>query len=215
MEHLNAIAKPSTFVCPDCKGSLWRVDGSRPARFDCSREGVSCDHNTFRDGTGRSVVETMFYDGPPFVKSHAWIGDNAGQFADPAGPSATDLLWPVLAVVAADGSPLFVKRPWLRPARCLPLREKQGRFSPCCPRTWAAPAALSFFGAHRNGTGRAHLKYRARRRSDSRDSPQRLWGLSRPLSFRPGGTCRSLDGSQASGGALCPRASRWLASSPA
>ena len=35
MEHLNAIAKPSTFVCPDCKGSLWRIDGSRPSRFRC------------------------------------------------------------------------------------------------------------------------------------------------------------------------------------
>ena len=35
MEHLKAIAKPSTFVCPDCKGSLWKVDGSRPARFRC------------------------------------------------------------------------------------------------------------------------------------------------------------------------------------
>lgn len=60
---------------------------------DCSREGVRCDHSTFRDGAGRSVVETAFYDGPPFVKSHAWIGDNAGPFADPTGPSATDLLW--------------------------------------------------------------------------------------------------------------------------
>jgi hypothetical protein len=39
------------------------------------------------------VVETVFYDGPSFVKSHAWIGDHAGQFADPDGPSATELLW--------------------------------------------------------------------------------------------------------------------------
>jgi two-component system, chemotaxis family, protein-glutamate methylesterase/glutaminase len=35
MEHLKAIAKPSTFVCPDCSGSLWQVDGARPARFRC------------------------------------------------------------------------------------------------------------------------------------------------------------------------------------
>ena len=47
----------------------------------------------FRDGAGRSVVETVFYDGPSFVKSHAWIGDHAGPFADPDGPSATELLW--------------------------------------------------------------------------------------------------------------------------
>ena len=60
---------------------------------DCTREGIACEHSTFRDGTGRPVVETVFYDGPPFLKSHAWIGDNTGQFGDPTGPSATDLLW--------------------------------------------------------------------------------------------------------------------------
>lgn len=60
---------------------------------DCTREGVVCEHGTFRDGAGRVVVETVFFDGPPFVKSHAWIGDNTGPFADPTGPSATDLLW--------------------------------------------------------------------------------------------------------------------------
>lgn len=60
---------------------------------DCTTEGVACQHDVYRDGTGRAVIETVFYDGPPFVKSHAWIGDNAGQFADPNGPSATELLW--------------------------------------------------------------------------------------------------------------------------
>jgi hypothetical protein len=64
-----------------------------PEERDCTAEGVACEHSVYRDGAGRSVVETVFYDGPPFVKSHAWIGDNAGQFADPTGPSATELLW--------------------------------------------------------------------------------------------------------------------------
>ncbi len=35
MEHLQAIARPSTFVCPDCKGSLWEVDGTQPLRYRC------------------------------------------------------------------------------------------------------------------------------------------------------------------------------------
>ncbi len=35
MEHLQAIGKPSTFVCPDCAGSLWEITGSEPARFRC------------------------------------------------------------------------------------------------------------------------------------------------------------------------------------
>jgi len=60
---------------------------------DCTHEGVPCRHSAFQDGAGRTVVETVFYDGQAFVKSHAWIGDDAGQFADPTGPSATDLLW--------------------------------------------------------------------------------------------------------------------------
>lgn len=35
MEHLEAIGKPSPFVCPDCKGGLWAIDGTRPQRFRC------------------------------------------------------------------------------------------------------------------------------------------------------------------------------------
>ncbi len=68
-----------------------------PEERDCTTEGVACEHSIYRDGAGRSVVETVFYDGPPFVKSHAWIGDDAGQFADPTGPSATELLWAFFA----------------------------------------------------------------------------------------------------------------------
>jgi two-component system chemotaxis response regulator CheB len=35
MEHLQAIATPSTFVCPDCSGSLWELKQSDPTRFRC------------------------------------------------------------------------------------------------------------------------------------------------------------------------------------
>ncbi|MBA3773700.1 MAG: chemotaxis protein CheB [Ramlibacter sp.] len=35
MEHLEAIAKPSAFVCPDCKGGLWEVADSQPVRYLC------------------------------------------------------------------------------------------------------------------------------------------------------------------------------------
>jgi two-component system chemotaxis response regulator CheB len=35
MTHLNAIATPSTFVCPDCSGSLWEITGVEPPRFRC------------------------------------------------------------------------------------------------------------------------------------------------------------------------------------
>jgi poly(hydroxyalkanoate) depolymerase family esterase len=76
-----------------------------PEERDCSAEGVACEHSIYRDGAGRSVVETVFYDGPPFVKSHAWIGDNAGQFADPTGPSATELLWAFFAANPRSAGP--------------------------------------------------------------------------------------------------------------
>ncbi|MBX3622037.1 MAG: hypothetical protein KF891_18875 [Rhizobacter sp.] len=35
MEHLEAIATPTTFVCPQCRDALWRLSGSRPLRFIC------------------------------------------------------------------------------------------------------------------------------------------------------------------------------------
>ncbi|HEY4065362.1 MAG TPA: chemotaxis protein CheB [Burkholderiaceae bacterium] len=35
LENLNAIGRPSTFTCPDCHGSLWEIDGSKPPRFVC------------------------------------------------------------------------------------------------------------------------------------------------------------------------------------
>ena len=35
MEHLQAIAEPSTLTCPDCQGVLWMIKGSSPLRFRC------------------------------------------------------------------------------------------------------------------------------------------------------------------------------------
>ncbi|WP_310936117.1 chemotaxis protein CheB [Variovorax sp. UMC13] len=35
VEHLSAIAQPSPFVCPDCKGGLWQIDQTAPTRYRC------------------------------------------------------------------------------------------------------------------------------------------------------------------------------------
>ena len=35
MEHLKSIGKPSTFVCPECDGALWEIEGSKPRSFRC------------------------------------------------------------------------------------------------------------------------------------------------------------------------------------
>jgi poly(hydroxyalkanoate) depolymerase family esterase len=60
---------------------------------DCTAEGVACEHSRFADSDRRIVVETVFYEGPRSGRTHFWVGDRAGRFADPAGPSASELLW--------------------------------------------------------------------------------------------------------------------------
>jgi poly(hydroxyalkanoate) depolymerase family esterase len=63
---------------------------------DCTIKGVACTQMKY--GTSqRSVVETVFYDGKHGdlvgTGTHYWVGDNSGQFADPTGPSASELQW--------------------------------------------------------------------------------------------------------------------------
>lgn len=35
MDELQQVGTPSTLVCPDCKGTLWEISGSRPPRYRC------------------------------------------------------------------------------------------------------------------------------------------------------------------------------------
>jgi len=60
---------------------------------DCTTDGVACERARYADREGRTVVETVFYSGPPSGRTHFWVGDDAGMFADPDGPSASELLW--------------------------------------------------------------------------------------------------------------------------
>ena len=66
------------------------------ATLDCTAEGISCTQTKYGSAR-RSVVETVFYDGKrgDFIGtgSHYWVGDNSGQYADPTGPSASELQW--------------------------------------------------------------------------------------------------------------------------
>ncbi len=66
------------------------------ATLDCTAQGVACTQTKYGSAQ-RSVVETVFYDGKhgDFVGSgsHYWVGDNSGEFADPTGPSASELQW--------------------------------------------------------------------------------------------------------------------------
>jgi poly(hydroxyalkanoate) depolymerase family esterase len=66
------------------------------ATLDCTTEGVPCTQTRY-GSPQRSVVETVFYEGKrgDFIGTgtHYWVGDNSGQFADPTGPSASELQW--------------------------------------------------------------------------------------------------------------------------
>lgn len=35
MDELRQVGRPSTLVCPDCKGSLWEISGASPPRYRC------------------------------------------------------------------------------------------------------------------------------------------------------------------------------------
>ncbi|MDQ2696943.1 MAG: PHB depolymerase family esterase, partial [Pseudomonadota bacterium] len=81
------------------RDSWLRRYGASPAPYestDCTTEGVSCAHLKF-GAPGRSVVETVFYEGErggfTGEGSHYWVGDNRGEFANPNGPSASELFW--------------------------------------------------------------------------------------------------------------------------
>jgi poly(hydroxyalkanoate) depolymerase family esterase len=74
----------------------YSVSATATEAKDCTAKGVACRQMKY--GTPqRSVVETVFYDGKRGdlvgTGTHYWVGDNSGQFADPTGPSASELLW--------------------------------------------------------------------------------------------------------------------------
>jgi poly(hydroxyalkanoate) depolymerase family esterase len=96
------------------------ASGGGAAAASCTAEGVACEHRRYGPAQ-RSVVETVFYEGRRGdslgTGAHYWVGDNSGQFANPTGPSASDLLWaffrahpfaerppPTVAITAAAAS---------------------------------------------------------------------------------------------------------------
>jgi two-component system, chemotaxis family, protein-glutamate methylesterase/glutaminase len=54
VEHLEAIAHPSAFVCPDCKGGLWQIDGAEPVRYR-----RHTDHGFTLATLQKALTETM------------------------------------------------------------------------------------------------------------------------------------------------------------
>ena len=72
------------------------VNSTAVEATDCTAKGVACTQTKY-GSSQRSIVETVFYDGKhgdiTGTGSHYWVGDNSGEFADPNGPSASELQW--------------------------------------------------------------------------------------------------------------------------
>jgi two-component system chemotaxis response regulator CheB len=59
MAHLEAIGKPSTFVCPDCEGALWEIKESDPVRFRC-HVGHGYSIESLLDSQGEDTDATLW-----------------------------------------------------------------------------------------------------------------------------------------------------------
>ena len=59
MEHLKAIAQPSPFVCPDCKGGLWQIDDVAPVRYRC-HTGHAYTLNTLQQALTETMDEALW-----------------------------------------------------------------------------------------------------------------------------------------------------------
>ncbi|VTU15278.1 Chemotaxis response regulator protein-glutamate methylesterase [Variovorax sp. PBL-H6] len=59
MEHLEAIAQPSAFACPDCKGGLWQLDGATPVRYRC-HTGHAFTLNTLQHALTETMDEALW-----------------------------------------------------------------------------------------------------------------------------------------------------------
>jgi two-component system, chemotaxis family, protein-glutamate methylesterase/glutaminase len=59
MQELEAIGRPSTFVCPDCRGSLWEIRDSRPVRYRC-HTGHAYTASTLQHAHAESTDESLW-----------------------------------------------------------------------------------------------------------------------------------------------------------
>jgi two-component system chemotaxis response regulator CheB len=59
MDHLQAIGKPSPFVCPECRGGLWLLEGEAPPRFRC-HTGHAYTLRTLQHAQGEATDEALW-----------------------------------------------------------------------------------------------------------------------------------------------------------
>lgn len=85
---------------------LYGTSSTASSNPDCeyyNQNNFSCKHSYYEDSTGRSLVETIFYNGPTGTANfldtdhgHYWVGGangSEGKWAVKSGPSYPDLIW--------------------------------------------------------------------------------------------------------------------------
>ncbi len=52
-------------------------------------DGTAWEHKQYRNGSGKSSIETLFLEGP----GHGWYGGNPGRFSFPDAPNVSRYIW--------------------------------------------------------------------------------------------------------------------------
>jgi len=84
----------SAEVLRDSWGHCFDIDMRHAASMSCGRDGgTAWEHRRYRDDAGKSVLETLFLDGP----GHGWYGGKPGEFSYPDAPDVSREAWKFFA----------------------------------------------------------------------------------------------------------------------
>ena len=74
----------------DSWGWCFGIDTRHPYKVSNGRVGsTDWEHSRYRDDNGKSVIETLFLEGP----GHGWYGGNPGEFSYPDAPDIKVNIW--------------------------------------------------------------------------------------------------------------------------
>ena len=78
----------------DSWGHCFEIDTREAQRVHNGQvNGTSWEHSLYRNGSGKSVIETLFLEGP----GHGWYGGNPGNFSYPDAPDIKRYMWKFFA----------------------------------------------------------------------------------------------------------------------
>ncbi len=84
----------SASVLRDSWGQCFGVDTRHAYRITSGNaKGTAWQHSQYLDDAGKSIIETLFLEGP----GHGWYGGNPGKFSFPEAPDIKQALWKFFA----------------------------------------------------------------------------------------------------------------------